>query len=158
MNTIKTILARREWIGEVKKNKCAVAAIMAYAAMYVPGHVKREIKIKAAASGVSYFDVLCCNLACEIAMISCSLNEGVNSEFWKSLAGINATRVGCTSFGIYEKIDGIWAGCRIAPGVMHARNPDWPDPEGLVANASIDRLHFSLIIPCLLPLFEHLTW
>ena len=134
MNATKQLLARQEWIGQIKKNKMAVAAINTYAAAYVPRHIKSEIRTSAAVAGVPYFDVLCSNLAYEIAMISCSLDEGLASDFWKGLAGLKATRFGCTSFGIWEMVDGPFMNdCQMTQQVLHARNLDWDDPDGLLA-------------------------
>jgi len=130
MNAIKRILKRQTWIEELKQIKLAVKAVELYAAKYVPAHIKQELRISAAQGQVPYFDVVCSNLAYEIAMIATTPGKLDVSGMWKSLVGLPATRVGCTSFGYWgsEGRDD----CDLNAAVMFARNLDWPDPDGLL--------------------------
>ncbi len=130
MNAIKRILKRQTWIEELKQIKLAVKAVELYAAKYIPAHIKQEMRISAAQGQVPYFDVVCSNLAYEIAMIATTPGKLDVSGMWKSLAGLPATRVGCTSFGYWSSTG--HGEYDINEAVMFARNLDWPDPDGLL--------------------------
>lgn len=130
MNAIKRILKRQTWIGELKKNAAAKKAVEMFAVKYIPAHIKQEMRIAAAQGQVPYFDVLCSNLAYEIAMIATTPGKLDIGGMWKSLVGLPATRVGCTSFG-YWGSEGR-EDCDLNAAVMFARNLDWPDPDGLL--------------------------
>ena len=130
MNAIKRILKRQTWIEELKQIKLAVKAVELYAAKYIPAHIKQEMRIAAAQGQVPYFDVLCSNLAYEIAMIATTPGKLDVSGMWKSLVGLPATRVGCTSFGYWSSTG--HGEYDINESVMFARNLDWPDPDGLL--------------------------
>jgi len=128
MSAMKRILKGQTWIEELKQIKAAVKAVQLYAAMYIPAHIKQEMRIAAATSQVPYFDLLCCNLAYEIAMIATTPGKLDLGGMWKSLAGLPAARVGCTAFGY-------WGGTGHFPcntAVLFARNLDWADPDGLL--------------------------
>lgn len=127
---MKRILKGQTWIEELKQIKAAVRAVQLYAARYIPAHIKQEMRIAAATSGVPYFDLVCCNLAYEIAMIATTPGKLDLTGMWQSLVGLPATRVGCTSFG-YWGCTGHWDfPCNTA--VLFARNLDWADPDGLL--------------------------
>jgi len=127
---MRRILDRQTWIEELKQIKAAVKAVQLYAAKYIPAHIKQEMRIAAATSQVPYFDLLCCNLSYEIAMIATTPGRLDVGGMWKSLAGLPAARVGCTSFG-YWGSSGRWDfPCDTA--VLFARNLDWPDPDGML--------------------------
>ena len=127
---MKRILKGQTWIEELKQIKAAVKAVQLYAVKYIPAHIRQEMRIAAATSQIPYFDLLCCNLAYEIAMIATTPGKLDVGGMWKSLVGLPAARVGCTSFG-YWGGTGHWdVPCNTS--VLFARNLDWADPDGLL--------------------------
>jgi hypothetical protein len=136
MNTIlRDIVDRQTVIQELKKLPMARKAVEFYASQALDPHVKDEMKRTAKVSGVPYFDILCVNLSYEIAILATTPGEFDLSGLWKSLSGVPATRVGCTSFAYWttDVVPDLCGGeLRVNGDVTFARNLDWPDPDGLL--------------------------
>jgi hypothetical protein len=132
--SIKALINSQDWIPGVKKNTIARTAIqMLYARL--PRHVRQEIKIAAAVGGVDHFDAIAANFAYEVALVSLAGNIPSVADLFRSLSGVKATPVGCTTLVSISSDER--AETPINDRVELARNLDWPDRDGALKKHTI---------------------
>jgi hypothetical protein len=132
--SIKALINSQDWIPGIKKNTMARTAIQMLHAR-LPRHVKQEIKIAAAVGGVDHFDAIAANFAYEVALVSLASAAPSIGDLFKSLSGVKATPVGCTTLVSISSDER--AETPINDRVEFARNLDWPDRDGSLKKHTI---------------------
>lgn len=128
---MKELIASQDWIPDLKKNPTARTAIQLLHSR-LPSHVRQEIKIAAAVSGVDHTEAIMANFAYEVALVALAVDRLPSiPEMLRSLTTTKARPIGCTTL-VSLRAEDPQAETLTNRSVDFARNLDWPDRGGVL--------------------------